>query len=660
LGSAAGLALGASPAGAASGWTSTGDLADARRAHAAVALPDGRVLAVSGFATPGEVASSELWDPATGTWSAAAPLAVPRHYATATVLPDGRVLVAGGFASGGVTGAAELYDPATGSWSTAAPMLVPRQGHAAVLLADGRVLVAGGTRNDRTGVAQAELYDPAANTWTATGSLAVGREWATAAVLANGEVLLAGGHAAEGGQTVFYASAERYSPVTGTWTPAGPLAVARSQAGGTALADGRVLVANGVNQTGFVTSIEIFDPASGTWAPGGTSMIQGNVSSATRLDGGRVLLQGDGATTTPLYDPATGSSPTAFATAQARTLPSVTRLGDGRVLLAGGSSLRTAELFTPPTERTAADHDFGAPPIGQAVEHDVVVRNSGDERLWIDGTTLEGPSSFSVLADSCAGATVPVGGTCVVRVRYVSAGTAAQTATLRLDDNAEGSAPVLLRGAGAPPAAPDPGPARPDPGPATPAPGGSDDAAGACRTPGITLVGIEPAGTSRRPRVRLTAVATADLRGRAVEVRRDGRTVGHARVGAGGVVTTSVSAPRDARSRARARYRLVVAAGPRSLALKASRAARIVSRKRLAAGLAIRGTISGVQRRTALTIHGAAICDAERRTTTRAWTDRRGRFRIVLPAPRGAATGVVYRVRVGARTVTLPVVVTAR
>ena len=42
-------------------------------------------------------ASSEVWDPATGTFSAAGSLAHVRQKHTATLLIDGRVLVVGGW-----------------------------------------------------------------------------------------------------------------------------------------------------------------------------------------------------------------------------------------------------------------------------------------------------------------------------------------------------------------------------------------------------------------------------------------------------------------------------------------------------------------------------------------------------------------------------------
>jgi Galactose oxidase, central domain/Kelch motif len=152
------------------------------------------VLVVGGYGSPrgGELASAELYDPASGAWSATGSLATARFAYTATLLPNGKVLVAGGSGSTSVLASAELYDPGSGAWSATGSLATGRGYHTATLLPNGKVLVAGG-EDGFSVFASAELYDPASGTWSATGSLVFGRSLHTATLLLNGKVLIATG-----------------------------------------------------------------------------------------------------------------------------------------------------------------------------------------------------------------------------------------------------------------------------------------------------------------------------------------------------------------------------------------------------------------------------------------------------------------------------------
>jgi hypothetical protein len=191
-------------------------------------LRDGKVLVI-GYDDTGE-----LYDPDRGTWTATGRMTTPRHSHAAILLPDGKVLVAGGHAPGDEpTDSAELYDPDTGSWTAIASMHAKRAVFEAFLQPDGKVLVMGSSRGDPPSV---ELYDPATATWTATGDTYPGG-YQSATMLADGRVLLAGGGDRGG-------AAELYEPGTGTWTTAAPM-LRSHRAPAILLLDGTVLVAGG-------------------------------------------------------------------------------------------------------------------------------------------------------------------------------------------------------------------------------------------------------------------------------------------------------------------------------------------------------------------------------------------------------------------------------
>ena len=275
-------------------FNNTGSLATARSYHTATLLPNGEVLVAGGYDGNSYPASTELYDPASGTWAATGSLASARAGHTATLLPNGKVLVAGGFNNSGYPASAELYDPASGTWTGTGSLNPARAGHTATLLPNGKVLVAGGQGEAGQGsnsyLASAELYDPALGTWTATGSLASARYFPTATLLPNGKVLVAGGYNDTSG---YLSSAELYDPTSGTWTVTGNMNSARERHTATLLPNGRVLVAAGFtanNTASASVSTELYDPASGTWTGTGSLNTARSAHTATLLPSSKVLV----------------------------------------------------------------------------------------------------------------------------------------------------------------------------------------------------------------------------------------------------------------------------------------------------------------------------------------------------------------------------------
>ena len=342
-------------------WEYTGSLKTARFHHTATLLSDGRVLVAGGtgarpetFPYPG-IASTELYDPGTGTWTVTGNLNAGRLLHTATLLPNGRVLVAGGWPDhthNGIMASAELYDPATGTWTRTGSMNVGRAAHTATLLFNGKVLVVGASRGFPN---SAELYDPATGNWSFTGSTVTPLfGYHTATLLANGKVLVAAGYDSNGGVS---ANAQLYNPATGTWTATGSLTTARQDHKAALLTNGMVLVAGGSNfVSGILASAELYDPATGNWTGAGRLNVARWHHTATSLSDGTVLVAGglsrrNSLASAEIYDPATGNWTATASLNNARGLHTATLLSDGSVLAAGGNNngafVATAELYGP-------------------------------------------------------------------------------------------------------------------------------------------------------------------------------------------------------------------------------------------------------------------------------------------------------------------------
>jgi hypothetical protein len=374
-------------------WTSVGAMAAARDSHSTTLLPSGKLLVAGGFDGAGNLASAELYDPATGTWSPTGSLATPRRIHTSTLLPSGKVLVTGGYGGGssaeiydpatgawsptgsmaasrwlststllpsgkvlvvgghGGYGSAELYEPTTGTWTATGSLNVPRYGHVTVLLSSGKVLVAGGWAvNQQSQIADSELYDPATGTWSVTGSLTTPRGNHSATLLFSGKVLVLGAYFGS-------ATAELYDPTTGTWSLTGSLTTARSEVATTLLPSGKVLAASGSGGSTTLVGAELYDPATGTWSPAASLLTGRNSATATLLPSGAVLVTGGYNSSTgrvasaEQYDPSVGSWTATGSLATARHSHTLTVLPSGKVLAAGGwsgtTALASAELFDP-------------------------------------------------------------------------------------------------------------------------------------------------------------------------------------------------------------------------------------------------------------------------------------------------------------------------
>jgi hypothetical protein len=178
-----------------------GVMSSARQDHAAALLAGNatletadKVLLAGGSDGTAALASTEIWDAASGAVVPGPSLSVARSGLSATTLLDGSVLLAGGAGASGELGLTEVFDPASGLLELASSQLgSPRQKHLAIFLPhNSAVLFVGGTAGGAA-VSAAELYMPWAGGFVPTGQPAAARADAAASTASDGMLVVAGG-----------------------------------------------------------------------------------------------------------------------------------------------------------------------------------------------------------------------------------------------------------------------------------------------------------------------------------------------------------------------------------------------------------------------------------------------------------------------------------
>jgi N-acetylneuraminic acid mutarotase len=139
-------------------WAPTAPLPLGLTSHTATLLPDGKVLVAGGFGTTNTSDRAFVFDPEYGTnglWTTVGSLNIGRWRHAAILLPNGKVLVVGGEDKDfNFLKSAEIFDPATRQWTPTGSMGTGLYEITLTLLPNGKVLAEAGFLT-RT----AQLYD---------------------------------------------------------------------------------------------------------------------------------------------------------------------------------------------------------------------------------------------------------------------------------------------------------------------------------------------------------------------------------------------------------------------------------------------------------------------------------------------------------------------
>jgi hypothetical protein len=259
-------------------------------------LPDGRVIAVGGGGgnSVGQ-RSAIIFDPVSETWTQAADMHIPRWYPTIRTLPNGRVMAATGFIVGNLAPIPEIYDPDADAWTLvpAARLRIPIYGFL-FPIPNGDLVYAGNAGDSTSYEHPTWTLDLETQDWSFAGDQNYFSLQSSAAAIRPGRILKVGGQ----DPAVNTAEILDMTAATPGWTPVAPMAFPRRRTDLVILPDGTALVVGGSIATQgdpvcAVHAPEVYDPDTDTWTLW-ASMARPRIyhSVALLLPDGRVLAAG--------------------------------------------------------------------------------------------------------------------------------------------------------------------------------------------------------------------------------------------------------------------------------------------------------------------------------------------------------------------------------
>lgn len=311
------------------------------------------VVPEAAFTLTGEVTQVETGPLA--AWQTRRSLLPGRVSATATLLRDGTILIIGGSgADGTALATTQIYDPATGALTFGPALPGPRSGHSATLLPDGSLAVIGGSDGTTVLASVLQLSFSGANARqfvTLAATLATPCTGHQATSIPGGGVLVTGGYGASGQPL---AAAQLFDPTSLSFGSALAMTTARANHTATAyLLSGSayVLVAGGTGSSGALASGEIYVPGTGFVALAAAMPSARQLHAANAVPSGTgsaVVLTGgqgsDGTAATPttlVFTPSSTPANGSFAAPSGQIAPgrwshAALTLQDGSIFVAGG------------------------------------------------------------------------------------------------------------------------------------------------------------------------------------------------------------------------------------------------------------------------------------------------------------------------------------
>lgn len=253
-------------------WATLADMPNPRSFAAAVTLGDGRIFVMGGLTAAGNPSAQvSIYDPQTNTWRGVPDLPTPRYGLAAAVGSDGRIYAIGGANRAGTLNTVEAWSMSSHSWHTKSPLQNDRFLLAAVAGPDGLIYALGGSSSSTTGpLASVEAFSPQQNRWTAVPSLPQAASGAAAAVGADGHLYLGGGYTGTYRRWVagdnatptthlYSSNVWIYDPGKKHWSRGTPLSTARFALAAAVAGNGRLYLMGGATKTSRQSDTDVVE-----------------------------------------------------------------------------------------------------------------------------------------------------------------------------------------------------------------------------------------------------------------------------------------------------------------------------------------------------------------------------------------------------------------
>ena len=251
----------------------------------------------------------EMYDPETDTWERKLDMPTARSGVSVSVV-DGKIYAIGGSkvktiqvprgfnSESEELATVEMYDPATDTWTQKADM--PTRKKTMTCVVDGKIYAIGGwlTTNEKPHLETVEVYDPATDTWAKTQSMNRARCSAAIGVV-NGEIYAIGGLGASPIQEqsdLYLSSVEVFNPKTNQWQEGTEMSAPKALHTASVI-DGKIYVIGGYftkdNEFKKLSTIEIYDPTTDHWTQD-QDLPMGKWGHKTEVIDGQVYIFGGG------------------------------------------------------------------------------------------------------------------------------------------------------------------------------------------------------------------------------------------------------------------------------------------------------------------------------------------------------------------------------